>query len=173
MPNVIYLHSALTTELGHHSNETRLRAMLRSQRKDVALALGLAGLINVLMVIVAAATFHVHGLSHTVGIEQAYRTLTPILGSGASVIFAVALLASGLSSSAVGTFAGQAVLHGFLRSQTRRETSRRRAFPSLSLAVLKSWSTSCLNSSSLPSLMVATDRIHRTSISSPLVTCYP
>jgi manganese transport protein len=115
MPHVIYLHSALTTELGHRSNEARLRAMLRSQRKDVALALGLAGVINVLMVIVAAATFHVHGLSHTVGIEQAYRTLTPILGSAASVIFAVALLASGLSSSAVGTFAGQAVLRGFLR----------------------------------------------------------
>jgi manganese transport protein len=115
MPHVIYLHSALTTELGHRSNEARLRAMLRSQRKDVALALGLAGVINVLMVIVAAATFHVHGLSHTVGIEQAYRTLTPILGSAASVIFAVALLASGLSSSAVGTFAGQVVLRGFLR----------------------------------------------------------
>jgi manganese transport protein len=115
MPHVIYLHSALTTELGHRSNEARLRAMLRSQRKDIALALGLAGVINVLMVIVAAATFHVHGLSHTVGIEQTYRTLTPILGSGASVIFAVALLASGLSSSAVGTFAGQAVLRGFLR----------------------------------------------------------
>jgi manganese transport protein len=114
MPHVIYLHSALVQDLGDRSNEARLRRMLRSQRTDVALALGVAGLINVLMVLVAAATFHERGLVHTAGIEQAYRTLTPVLGSAASAVFAVALLASGLSSSAVGTFAGQVILRGFL-----------------------------------------------------------
>jgi manganese transport protein len=85
------------------------------QRTDVALALGLAGVINVLMVVVAAATSHEQGLVHTAGIEQAYRTLTPILGGAASAVFAVALLALGLSSSAVGTFAGQVITRGFLQ----------------------------------------------------------
>jgi manganese transport protein len=114
MPHVIYLHSALTQELGDPSDESRLRRMLRSQRIDVAIALGIAGVINVLMVVVAAATFHDRGLVRTTGLDQAYRTLTPVLGSAASAVFAVALLASGLSSSAVGTFAGQVIMQGFL-----------------------------------------------------------
>jgi manganese transport protein len=114
MPHVIYLHSALMQDRGDRSNERRLRRMLRAQRTDVALALSLAGVINVLMVVLAAATFHERGLVHVSGIEQAHRTLAPVLGGAASAVFAVALLASGLSSSAVGTFAGQVIMRGFL-----------------------------------------------------------
>jgi manganese transport protein len=114
MPHVIYLHSALMQDRGNRADEGRLRRMLRAQRTDVAAALGVAGVINALMVMLAAATFHETGLTHVASIEEAYRTLTPILGSASSVVFAIALLASGLSSSAVGTFAGQTIMRGFL-----------------------------------------------------------
>jgi manganese transport protein len=115
MPHVIYLHSALMQDRGRGADESRLRRMLRAQRTDVSLVLALAGVINMLMVMLAAATFHRRGLVHVAGIEQAQRTLQPILGAASSAIFALALLASGLSSSAVGTFAGQVIMRGFLR----------------------------------------------------------
>jgi manganese transport protein len=114
MPHVIYLHSALMQHRAERADVVRLRRMLRAQRLDVAVALGLAGVVNVLMVMLAAATFHTRGLTHVSGIEQAHRTLTPILGRASSVVFAVSLLASGLSASAVGTFAGQTIMRGFL-----------------------------------------------------------
>ena len=114
MPHVIYLHSALMENRADRADESRLRRMLRAQRADVTVALGLAGVVNVLMLMLAAATFHKRGLTHVAGIEQAYRTLTPILGRAASVVFAVSLLASGLSASAVGTYAGQTIMRGFL-----------------------------------------------------------
>jgi manganese transport protein len=114
MPHVIYLHSALMQDRGERADEARLRRMLRAQRADVAVALGLAGVINVLMVMLAAATFHARGLTHVAGIEEAHRTLAPVLGSASSVVFAVALLAAGLSASAVGTLAGQTIMRGFL-----------------------------------------------------------
>jgi manganese transport protein len=114
MPHVIYLHSALMKDRGDRSNKQRLRRMLRAQRTDVALALSLAGIINVLMVLLAAATFHKRGFVHVSGIEDAHRTLAPVLGGASSAVFAIALLASGLSSSAVGTFAGQVIMRGFL-----------------------------------------------------------
>ncbi|HET8529196.1 MAG TPA: Nramp family divalent metal transporter [Gaiellaceae bacterium] len=113
MPHVIYLHSALMQDRGR-VDAPRLRRMLRAQRADVAIALSLAGVINVLMVMLAAATFHAQGLVHVSGIEEAHRTLTPILGSASSAVFAISLLASGLSASAVGTFAGQVIMRGFL-----------------------------------------------------------
>ena len=114
MPHVIYLHSALMQDRAERADEARLRRMLRAQRIDIAVALGLAGVVNVLMVMLAAATFHTRGLTHVSQIEQAHRTLTPILGRASSVVFAVSLLASGLSASAVGTFAGQTIMRGFL-----------------------------------------------------------
>jgi manganese transport protein len=114
MPHVIYLHSALMQDRAEHADEARLRRMLRAQRLDVAVALSLAGVVNVLMVMLAAATFHAQGLIHVVGIEEAHRTLAPILGRASSVVFAVSLLASGLSASAVGTLAGQVIMRGFL-----------------------------------------------------------
>ena len=114
MPHVIYLHSALMQDRGGGADAPQLRRMLRAQRTDITLVLALAGVVNMLMVMLAAATFHEHGLVHVAGIEQAHRTLAPILGGASSVIFAVALLASGLSASAVGTFAGQVIMRGFL-----------------------------------------------------------
>jgi manganese transport protein len=114
MPHVIYLHSALMQDRGGRADEARLRRMLRAQRVDVALALGVAGVINVLMLMLAASTFHATGLTHIASLEEAHRTLTPILGSASSAVFAIALLAAGLSSSAVGTFAGQTIMQGFL-----------------------------------------------------------
>ena len=114
MPHVIYLHSALMQDRGTSADEIRLRRMLRAQRADVTAVLALAGLVNILMVMLAAATFHQQGLVHVSGIEQAHRTLAPILGAASSAIFAVALLASGLSASAVGTMAGQVIMRGFL-----------------------------------------------------------
>jgi manganese transport protein len=114
MPHVIYLHSALMQDRGERADEARLRRMLRAQRADVAVALGAAGVINVLMVMHAAATFHSVGLTHVASLTEAHRTLAPILGGASSVVFAIALVASGLSSSAVGTFAGQTIMRGFL-----------------------------------------------------------
>jgi manganese transport protein len=115
MPHVIYLHSALLTGQANPSDEPRLRRMLRAQRADIAVALSIVGVINVLMVMLAAATFFSRGLVHVSGIEDAHRTLAPILGDASSAVFAVSLLAAGLSSSAVGTFAGQVIMRGFLR----------------------------------------------------------
>jgi manganese transport protein len=114
MPHVIYLHSALMQERGDQVDAGRLRRMLRAQRVDVAVALSLAGVVNALMVMLAAATFHARGLVHVSGIQEAHRTLTPILGAASSAVFAISLLASGLSASAVGTFAGQVIMRGFL-----------------------------------------------------------
>ena len=79
------------------------------------LAMGVAGLVNAAMLMMAARTFFLAGRSDIAGIEQAYQTLTPLLGSLSSTLFGVALLASGLSSSTVGTMAGQVVMQGFLR----------------------------------------------------------
>jgi|SRR5579875_662652 len=114
MPHVVYLHSALMTDRGDRDPD-RVRRLLRLQMIDIMTALGLAGVVNVLMLMLAVSTFHTHGLSTTATIPQAYRTLTPILGSAASAIFGISLLASGLSASAVGTLAGSTIMRGFLR----------------------------------------------------------
>jgi manganese transport protein len=90
------------------------KRLLRYQTVDVVLALGLAGAINAAMLIMAASTFHARGLVNVDAIEKAHLTLQPLLGSAASTLFAIGLLASGLSSSAVGTMAGQVVMQGFL-----------------------------------------------------------
>jgi manganese transport protein len=88
---------------------------MRYTRVDVVTAMTLAGLINLAMLVVAASTFFRSGLSDVDSLEGAHRTLEPILGSTASTLFAVALLGSGLSSSAVGTLSGQVVMQGFVR----------------------------------------------------------
>ena len=93
----------------------QMRALFRFQLWDVAIAMGIAGLVNAAMLIMAASTFHVHGHTDLATIEDAHRTLTPLLGSAASVIFAISLVASGLSSASVGTMAGQVIMQGFLR----------------------------------------------------------
>jgi len=114
MPHVIFLHSALTQGRVVARTPTELRRHFRFECLDVTLAMGLAGLVNMAMLTMAAATFHQHGLSSVGTIEEAYQTLTPLLGVGASWVFAISLLASGLSSSTVGTMAGQVVMQGFL-----------------------------------------------------------
>ena len=114
MPHVIYLHSALTQNRIRPRNSKEARMIFRFEQIDVWLAMGLAGLINGAMMIVAAAVFFSHGRTGVGTLENAYQTLTPLLGSAASNLFAIALIASGLSSSAVGTLAGQVVMGGFL-----------------------------------------------------------
>jgi manganese transport protein len=115
MPHVIYLHSALTQSRVVVRDLPRMRRLLRFQVVDVVLAMGLAGLINVAMLLMAAVTFHRAGAVSVGTIEEAHRTLTPLLGSVSSTVFAISLLVSGLSSSTVGTMAGQVIMQGFLR----------------------------------------------------------
>lgn len=114
MPHAIFLHSALTQNRIVVRDPVQLRRLFRFEVIDVVVAMGLASLLNAAMLIMAAATFHQQGL-HDVGtIEKAHLTLEPLLGSAASAIFAVSLLASGLSSASVGTMAGQVIMQGFL-----------------------------------------------------------
>lgn len=114
MPHVIFLHSALTQGRIVTREPRQMKRLYRFELVDVVAAMGTAGLVNAAMLIMAAATFYHVGLSHIASLEEAYRTLTPLLGAAASVVFAVSLLASGLSSSTVGTMAGQVIMQGFL-----------------------------------------------------------
>ena len=114
MPHVIFLHSSLTQQRIIPRSEREARRIFRFTIPDVVLAMGVAGLINMAMLYMAAATFNAHGDSHIADITTAYRTLTPLLGGGASLVFAISLLASGLSSSTVGTMAGQIIMQGFV-----------------------------------------------------------
>lgn len=115
MPHVIFLHSALTQDRIVTRQPAQLRRLFRFELIDVILAMGLAGLVNAAMLVMAASTFHSGGFHHVASIEEAYRTLEPLLGRASSVIFAVSLLASGLSSTTVGTLAGQVIMQGFIQ----------------------------------------------------------
>lgn len=114
MPHVIYLHSALTQGRIVAQSPERRRRIFRFELYDVILALGTAGLINAAMLIMAAATFHRSGYREFLQLTDAYVTLQPLLGPFAATAFAIALLASGLSSSTVGTMAGQIIMQGFV-----------------------------------------------------------
>lgn len=114
MPHVIFLHSSLTQNRIPTKNTDELKRLFRFQLYDVTIAMGIAGLVNGAMLIMASSTFYAQGLTHIGSIEEAYRTLTPLLGSAAGSVFAISLLASGLSSSAVGTMAGQVIMQGFI-----------------------------------------------------------
>jgi manganese transport protein len=114
MPHAIYLHSALTKgRMPTHSDRERSR-VLRFERLDVIIALGVAGIVNMAMLAVAAKLFHTPGLSGLNSIPQAHMEFGRLVGGGAALAFAVALLASGASSSSVGTYAGQVVMGGFI-----------------------------------------------------------
>ncbi|WP_238015700.1 Nramp family divalent metal transporter [Dactylosporangium sp. AC04546] len=115
MPHVIYLHSALTKSRVACSDDAERRELLRFQRLDVVIGLGAAGLINLSMLVVAASLFNANGRSDIDSIEAAHAGLGSMVGGTAALAFAVALLASGLSSSSVGTYAGQVVMQGFIR----------------------------------------------------------
>jgi len=114
MPHVIYLHSALTKHRVQAGDREGRRRLLRFERLDVIVALSLAGVINLAMLAVAAKLLHGPGLSGVSSIEGAHHALATQVGGGAAIAFAVALLASGASSSSVGTYAGQVVMAGFL-----------------------------------------------------------
>jgi manganese transport protein len=114
MPHAIFLHSALTQGRVVVRNDSLLRRLYRFELVDVGVAMTIAGFVNAAMLIMAAATFHTSGYATVGTIEEAYRTLEPLLGTAASWVFAVSLLAAGLSSSAVGTMAGQVIMQGFL-----------------------------------------------------------
>ena len=115
MPHVVYLHSALTKDRVSVSDDAERRQLMRFQRIDVIAALGAAGLINLAMLFVAAALFRRGGAVSLGGsLQAAHADLGRLAGGGAALAFAVALLASGLSSSSVGTYAGQVVMQGFI-----------------------------------------------------------
>jgi manganese transport protein len=115
MPHVVYLHSALTKSRVLCRTDAERRRMLRFQRLDVVIALGAAGLVNLAMLFVAAALAHrTSALGDGGSIPAAHAALGRMAGGAAALSFAVALLASGLSSSSVGTYAGQVVMQGFL-----------------------------------------------------------
>ena len=118
MPHVIYLHSALTQRRIVGTTPEARRKIFRFELVDLIIALSIAGLINMSMLITAAAVFHTRGLT-TVGddLQAVYDGLDTYVGTSASIMFGVALLASGLSSSSVGTLAGQVVMQGFIRRQ--------------------------------------------------------
>jgi len=114
MPHVIFLHSALTQGRIIVKDADKLKRLFHYEVMDVAIAMSIAGAVNAAMLIMAASTFYAQGLREIGTLEEAYRTLTPILGSSAGNIFAIALIAAGLSSSAVGTMSGQVVMQGFI-----------------------------------------------------------
>src|SRR6266498_5699186 len=115
MPHVIYLHSALMQNRIVPRNDEEARKLYKYTRIDVVIAMTIAGLINMSMLVVAATVFFGSGLTNIESLEGAHRTLEPILGGASSVLFALALTASGLSSSTVGTLSGQVVMQGFIR----------------------------------------------------------
>ncbi len=112
MPHAIYLHSALAQARPRPRDDRERAMLLRFSNREVLVALAGAGLVNMAMVAMSAAAFHA-GHRDVAEIETAYHTLTPLLGAGAATLFLVSLLASGVSSSVVGTLAGQSIMQGF------------------------------------------------------------
>lgn len=113
MPHALYLHSGLTQHRVSGADAQQLRTLLRFSNRECIVALALAGAVNLAMVMTAAAAFHASH-SDIADIEVAYRTLTPLLGVAAASVFLLSLMASGISSSVVGTMAGQMIMQGFV-----------------------------------------------------------
>ncbi|MYM73855.1 Mn(2+) uptake NRAMP transporter MntH [Duganella sp. FT134W] len=113
MPHSIYLHSGLTQNRAPARNDEQRLRLVRFSNREVMIALGMAGLVNMAMVAMAASAFSktAPGIAD---ITVAYHTLTPVLGAGAALLFLISLLASGISSSVVGTMAGQNIMQGFV-----------------------------------------------------------
>jgi manganese transport protein len=114
MPHVVYLHSALTQNRIVGRDEAEKRRIQRFERIDVIIAMTIAGFVNMSMLAIAAAVFFGLGIE---SIEDAYSSFEGELGSGAAILFGIALLASGFSSSSIGTMSGQVVMQGFIRRQ--------------------------------------------------------
>jgi manganese transport protein len=113
MPHAVYLHSGLTQARVPVRDDSERRKVLRFSNQEVVLALTAAGLVNMAMVMMASSAFHA-GHPEVAEIETAYHTLTPLLGAAAAGVFLISLIASGVSSSTVGTMAGQMIMQGFV-----------------------------------------------------------
>ncbi len=114
MPHVVYLHSALQRNRIRPENEEELHTLIRYNSLDCVVGLGLAGLVNLSMLCIAAALFHEHGGGSVGDLDQIHAGLDELVGGGSALAFGVALMASGFSSSSVGTYAGQVVMAGFM-----------------------------------------------------------
>jgi manganese transport protein len=117
MPHVIYLHSALTQHRVVGANAEQRRKIFRFELVDVVIAMTIAGLINISMLVMAAGIFHARGMTGVEDLDQVFNGLGATVGHHADIVFGIALLASGISSSSVGTLAGQIVMQGFLQRQ--------------------------------------------------------
>jgi manganese transport protein len=113
MPHAVYLHSGLTQARMPTRDDAERRQVLRFSNREVVIALTVAGFVNMAMVMMASSAFHA-GHPDVAQIETAYHTLTPLLGVGAASVFLLSLIASGVSSSTVGTMAGQMIMQGFV-----------------------------------------------------------
>jgi manganese transport protein len=113
MPHAVYLHSGLTQARTPVHNAAERQMVLRFSNQEVIIALTIAGMVNMAMVMMASGAFHA-GHPEVAEIETAYHTLTPLLGIGAAGVFLLSLIASGISSSTVGTMAGQLIMQGFV-----------------------------------------------------------
>ncbi|MDP4133762.1 MAG: Nramp family divalent metal transporter [Bacillota bacterium] len=113
MPHVIYLHSQLVQHRNNNPTEEEKKKHLKMERLDITIAMNIAFIVNAAMLIVSAAVFFRNGMAVNT-IEQAHQSLAPLVGEASSAAFGVALIASGLSSSAVGTMAGQTIMQGFV-----------------------------------------------------------
>jgi manganese transport protein len=142
MPHAIYIHSGLTQNRLPGADARERRMMLRFSNRECIIALAIAGAVNMAMVMMAAAAFHI-GHSGVADIETAYHTLTPLLGIGAAGVFLVSLMASGISSSVVGTMAGQMIMQGFVGFRipvwVRRVVTMIPAFIIIGLGVNPTW----------------------------------
>jgi manganese transport protein len=119
MPHNLYLHSSIVQTRKYDEDAAGRREAVRYAFADSTIALSMALFINAAILIVAAATFHTSGHANVAEIQDAHLLLTPLLGAGASTMFAIALLASGLNSTLTGTLAGQIVMEGFLNFRIR------------------------------------------------------
>ena len=113
MPHAVYLHSGLTQARTPVASDDERRMVLRFSNREVIIALTIAGIVNMAMVMMASGAFHA-GHPEVAEIETAYHTLTSLLGIGAAGVFLLSLIASGISSSTVGTMAGQLIMQGFV-----------------------------------------------------------
>lgn len=142
MPHAIYLHSGLTQHRAPARDERERRLLLHFSNQEVVIALAVAGAVNLAMVMMAAAAFHA-GHPEVADIETAYHTLTPLLGTAAAALFLLSLMASGISSSAVGTMAGQMIMQGFVGFRIpiwlRRVITMLPAFVVVALGVNPTW----------------------------------
>lgn len=114
MPHAIYLHSSLTQRRIVPRNDVEKIKIQKFSTKEIFIAMTLAGFVNLSMMYMAASVFNTTGNSQIADIQSAYHTLTPLLGSAAASVFLISLLASGVSSSVVGTMAGQVIMQGFV-----------------------------------------------------------